>query len=89
MPVLVSSVKVRPRNYGSAPTAEERGECLRKQAYITKRFAMAAIGQNEERYGVSFRAYLCPWCYYWHLTTAITEESEGASPEGPTPPAPH
>jgi len=43
--------------------------CAGKIAYATKAKAMRAKRNKARRFGLRYRAYQCPYCSKWHLTT--------------------
>lgn len=47
------------------------GECLRKIPYRTKRAALDA----QTAMGIHMRAYRCPHCHEWHLTSDVAGNS--------------
>jgi hypothetical protein len=49
-----------------------RGElrmCLKKKRYKSQEHAEQGINYVRKRWGAEMRAYLCPNCMYWHLTS--------------------
>lgn len=43
--------------------------CLNKRIYRSAREARRAAAKNTRLRGIEFKAYRCPVCYWWHLTS--------------------
>ena len=51
--------------------------CQGKLAYKTRAKAMRAKRNDARKFGKKYRAYQCPYCSYWHLTTHGWRGSNG------------
>lgn len=51
-----------------------RRTCLSKKPFASRQQADKHAKRGSTRYGVTTRAYACPYCSNWHLTTQAARE---------------
>lgn len=80
----VNKEERRARDKRDAEVTSEYGErahrmCGRKRSYATMRHAEEMAAKYTVMYNVAHRAYRCPICGAWHLTTRDERQDTHAS----------